>query len=91
MDILRLSDADDMEETLHAYQRMENRYTKAWMKPGKLYERLKAHADHVPSKSILSVLAIRVESESSSSESDTSGSEWMRTGVDFVQLLPPLK
>ena len=73
--LLRLSDADDKEETLRAYQRMENRYTKAPIGPGKFHQRLKFHADQVPSKSTRAVRAIRVESESSSSESDFSGSE----------------
>ena len=35
--LLQLSDADDMEETLRAYQCMENRYTKTPMGPGKIY------------------------------------------------------
>ena len=34
--LLRLSDADDMEETLRAYQRMENRCMKASMGPEKI-------------------------------------------------------
>ena len=73
--LLRLSDADDMEETLRAYQRMKNRYTKASMGPRKWHQRSKFHADQIPSKSTRAVRAIRVESESSSSESKSSGSE----------------
>ena len=46
--LLRLSGADDMEEALRAYKRMENRYTKASMGPGKFHQRTKAHADQAP-------------------------------------------
>ena len=69
--LLRLSDADDMEETLRAYQRMENRCKKSSMGLGKLYQRSKVHADQVPSKLTRAVRAIRMESERSSSESDS--------------------
>ena len=85
--LLRLSDADDMEETLRAYQRIENRYTKASMGSGKFHQRSKVNADHVPSKSNRAVRAIRVESESSSSESEVSGSEDDVAGVGYVR--PP--
>ena len=64
-----------MEETLRAYQRMENRYTKASMGSGKFHQRSKVNADQFPSKSTRAGRAIRVKSESSSSESDPSGSE----------------
>ena len=73
--LLRLSDDDDMEETLRAYQRMENRYTKTPMGLGKFHQRSKVHADHVPSKSTRAVRAIRLGSESSNLESNSSGSE----------------
>ena len=73
--LLRLLDVEDMEETLRAYHRMENRYTKASMGQGKFNQRSTAHTDQVPSKSTRAVRAIRVERESSSSESDPSGSE----------------
>ncbi|CAI5738349.1 unnamed protein product [Hyaloperonospora brassicae] len=46
--LLQLSDADDMEETLRAYQRMEKLYTKTLMGPGKFHQRSKVHADQVP-------------------------------------------
>ena len=64
--LLRLSDADDMEETLRAYQRMENRYTNTPMGPGKFHQRSKVHADQVPSNSTRAVRVIRLGSESSS-------------------------
>ena len=41
--LLRLSDAEDMEETLRVYQRIENRYTKLSMGPGKIHQQSKAH------------------------------------------------
>ena len=39
--LLRLTDVDDMEETLRAYQRIENRYKKAPMVPGKFNQHQK--------------------------------------------------
>ena len=64
-----------MKETLRAYQRIEKQYTEASMGPGKFHQRLKVHADQVPSKNNRAVREIRVESEGSSSESDLSGPE----------------
>ena len=81
--LLRSSDADDIEETLRAYQRMKNRYTKTPMGPGKIYQRSQAHADQVPSKLTRAVRANKLVSESSSSESDPSGSE---DDVDYLEV-----
>ena len=69
-----------MEETLSAYQHIENRCTKELMGPGKFHQRRNSNSDLVPSKLTRAVRVIRLGSESSSSESDPRGSD---DGVDW--------
>ena len=72
--LLRLTDVDDMEEALHAYDRTETRSSKATMGSSKFRPRSGFTSDPSPSKPTRAVRAIRVE-ESGSSGSDAESSE----------------
>lgn len=73
--LLRLDDADDMEETLRAYQRMEIRQGKASMGSNKFRQRAAPAPDQASSKPARAVRAIHIENGNSGSESESSGSE----------------
>ena len=72
--LLRLDDADDMEETLRAYQRMEKRQKKSSMGSTKFHQR-SAVPDQASSKPTRAVRAIHIEGGNGISESESSGSE----------------
>lgn len=73
--LLRLTDADGMEETLRAYERMEARQKKAPMGSSKFHQRSATHTNPGQSKSARVVRTIRAESESSDSELESSESD----------------
>ena len=68
-------DIDEMEETLRACQRMENRQMKLSMGSNKFHQRAIAPANPMASKTTRAVRAIREKVESSGSESESIGSE----------------
>ena len=63
--ILRLGDADDLEETLQECENMEVREAHASMGSSKFRQRVAPQAAQVPGKPARAVRAIHVESESS--------------------------
>ncbi|CAH0484613.1 unnamed protein product [Peronospora farinosa] len=73
--LLRLGDADDMEETLRTYQRMEGRQYPSAMGSSKFRQRSASASTPIPSKPTRAVRAIRLEGSSSESDSDLSGSD----------------
>ncbi|CAI5718029.1 unnamed protein product [Peronospora effusa] len=73
--LLRLDDADDMEETLRAYQRMEILQDKASMGSNKFRQRAAPAPDQASSKPARAVRAIHIENGNSGSESESSGSK----------------
>ena len=75
MALLRLEDADEMEDTLRAYQRMEKRGDKASVNANKFRTRSAAPSTPALSKPARAVRTIHVEKDNNSSESDLSGSD----------------
>ena len=73
--LLRLANADALEETLRAYQRGRSRQSKATMGSNKFRQKAITPPVPAPSKPARAVRVIRMESSSSESESDLSGSE----------------
>ena len=72
--LLRLDDANDMEETLRAYQRMENRQGKTSMGLNRFRQRSTITPDHAASKPARAVRAISTETDSSGSDYESAGS-----------------
>ena len=68
-------DIDEMEETLRACQRMENRQMKSSMGSNKFHQRAIAPAHPMASKTTRAVRAIREKVESSGSESGIGSEE----------------
>ena len=60
--VLRLEDADDMEETLRTYKRIESRQFQSAMGSSKFRQRSTSTSTPKPSKPIRAVRAIHVES-----------------------------
>ena len=91
--MLRLRDADDLEETLQEFENMEVREAHASMGSSKFRLRVAPQADEVPAKPARAVRAIHVESESSGSDIDSCGSDsdsdrrngYMATATDRAQ------
>ena len=69
--MLRLGDADDLEETLQECENMEVRESHASMGSNKFRQRHTSQAAQMPAKLDRAVRAIHVESESSGSEDDS--------------------
>ena len=63
--MLRLEDADDMEETLRTYQRIESRHFQGAMGSSEIRQRGTSASTPTPSKPTRAVRAIHVESGSS--------------------------
>ena len=72
--VLRLQDADDMEETLRTYQRIESRHFQGSMGSSEIRQRGTSAFTPTPSKPTREVRAIHVESGSSDSDSALNGS-----------------
>ena len=91
--MLRLGDADDLEEMLQECENMEVRESHTSMGSSKLRQRVAPQAAQVPAKSARAVRAIHVESESSGSDIDACGSTsdsdrhkgYMATATDCAQ------
>ena len=73
--LLRIGDVDDMEETLRAYQRMEDRQAQSLMEANKFRPRSSPTASPTPVKPSRTMSSIHVEDAESSSESNLSGSD----------------
>uniref|UniRef100_A0AAV1VNF3 CCHC-type domain-containing protein n=1 Tax=Peronospora matthiolae TaxID=2874970 RepID=A0AAV1VNF3_9STRA len=73
--LLRLRDIDEMEDTLRACQRMENRQIKSTMGSNKFHQRAIAPTNPMASKTTQVMRSIREKVESSGSESESIGSE----------------
>ena len=91
--MLRLGDADDLEETLQECENIEVREAHASMGSSKFRQRVAPQAAQVPAKPARAVRAIHVESESSGSDIDSCGSDsdsdrrngYMATATDRAQ------
>ena len=91
--MLRLGDADDLEETLQKCENMEVREAHASMGSSKFRQRVAPQAVQVPAKPARAVRAIHVESESSGSDIESCGSDseadrrnrYMATTTDRAQ------
>ena len=73
--MLRLGDADDLEETLQECENIEVREAHASMGSSKFRQRVVPQTAQVPAKAARAVRAIHVESESSGSDIDSCGSD----------------
>ena len=73
--MLRLGDADDLEETLQENENMEVREAHASMGSSKFRQRLTSSATQVPARPARAVRAIHVEDGNDGSEVDSSGSD----------------
>ena len=73
--VLRLGDADDLEETLNGCENTEVREAHASMGSGKFRQRVVPQAAQVPAKPSRAVREIHVGSDSSGSDIDSCGSD----------------
>ena len=73
--MLRLSDADELEDTLRALQRSENQQRKASMGPNKFRQRSAAVSAPAASKPTRAVSAVYVDNNCNGSDSDQSDSD----------------
>ena len=73
--LLRLTDVEEMEETLRACQRMKNRQMKSSMGSNKFHERAIAPTHPMASKTARAIRVVREKVESSGSESESIGSD----------------
>ena len=73
--MLRLGDADDLEETLKECENMEVREDYASMGSNKFRQRLTSQEIQMPAKPARSVKEIHVESDISGSEAGSGGSD----------------
>ena len=72
--LLRLEDADEMEETLCAYQSMENRQIRSSTESNKFRSRPTPDFHPTAANPVRAVRTLRVEIEDSGPDSDLSGS-----------------
>ena len=73
--LLRLTDVNELDETLRACQRMESRQSKTTTGSNKFHQRANAYPNPTSSKTARAVRTIRERIESSGSEPDLSGSD----------------